>query len=114
MDSYGISTIVTTLLGSVFGGGITYLITIKSQKKKANGEADQAIANAKSTEIDNVKEAIAVWKQMAEDLKHERDELVKEIKSLKCQNRTIIKLLKTITPENKADVIAEIENKISE
>lgn len=107
-----LSNIITIVATSVMSGGLTYLVTIKSQKKKATGEADQAVANAKATEIDNVKEAITVWKQMAEDLKIERDELTREIRQLKSQNRTIIKLLKTIVTEDNADVIAEIEKKL--
>lgn len=110
IDLSNIITIVATL---VMSGGLTYLVTIKSQKKKATGEADQAVAVAQNKEIKNVEEAIAIWKQIAFDLKAEMEDLKKQNTALKCQNAKIIKLLKTITPENQADVLAEIEGKIT-
>lgn len=112
MGSYGIYMILSGLISAVMGGGAVQLFNIRANKKKANSEASSAEAIADGQELNNVAQAIKIWKQMAEDLKLERDELKNEIKQLKSQNRTIIKLLKTITPENKADVIAEIENKI--
>ncbi len=113
MDNFTLTTIVTTLIGSVMGGGLTYLITLKSQKKRANGEADQAVAVAQNQEIKNVEEAITIWKQIAFDLKAEMEDLKKQNNALKCQNSQIIRMLKSITPENIRKVLDEIEKEIN-
>ena len=81
-----LSNIITIVATSVMSGGLTYLVTIKSQKKRATGEADQAVAVAQNREIKNVEEAIAIWKQIAFDLKAEMEDLKKQNTALKCRD----------------------------
>lgn len=61
------TTIISLLLNLVFGGGfITTLVTLKSSAKKAD-------ADVKTTELDNVQEAVKIWRETAETFKSELD-----------------------------------------
>lgn len=116
-----ISMVANILLGSGF---IASIITIRAQRKKAGAEADNAAALVKTTELDNVQEAIKIWREMAEGLKlelegyknshgemtKEVDALRKEVQKLTAINGKILKLLDKLTPEN----MEEIKTKIKE
>jgi len=118
-----VSTIVASLLGGGFVGG---LLTWKAQKKKADAEAKGADASAESTELDNVEKAIKIWRDIAESLKNQRDDalinyevLVKEVsglkKSIRCltaTNQKILRLLASISHENFEIVAKEIQDEI--
>jgi predicted nucleic acid-binding Zn-ribbon protein len=69
MDVFGIISIV---FNALLGGGMLFqFFTVKALRNKANAEAEGAKATAESTEIGNVKEVIAIWKDMTESLKTE-------------------------------------------
>lgn len=117
--------LISLILNLIFGTGfILTFITLKSAKKKANAEADNAAAQVKTTELDNVQEAIKIWREMAEGLKNELegyknshgemtkelDALRKEVKKLTAINSKILNLLDKLTPEN----MDEIKSKIKE
>lgn len=119
-----ISTIVNVVLG---GGFIASLITLKQQKKRSQGEADQAAAQADSTELDNVEKAIRIWREMAESLQNDlRDQraksdkmteeislLRKEVCRLAASNRKMIEMLNKITPENLERMIEKIKDEFN-
>lgn len=117
--------LISLILNLIFGTGfLVTFITLKSAKKKANAEADNAAAQVKTTELDNVQEAIKIWREMAEGLKAELEgyknshgEMTKEVENLRKEvqkltliNTRILKLLDKITPDN----LDEIRNKIKE
>ena len=55
--------IISLVLNLALGGGlIVSLATLKSQKRKGEAEADKANAEVKTTELDNVQEAIKIWR----------------------------------------------------
>lgn len=73
-------------------------------------------ADAKKSELDNVEDAIAIWREMAQqlavELKSLREEnkvLAQEVKKLRLSNNKIVKALDTITSENVAAVVAELK-----
>ena len=73
-------------------------------------------ADAKKSELDNVEDAIAIWREMAQqlavELKSLREEnriLTQEVKKLRLSNNKIVKALDTITSENVAAVVAELK-----
>jgi predicted nucleic acid-binding Zn-ribbon protein len=116
MEQY-ISLILNAILG---GGFIASLVNLRSTKKKAASEA-------KSKELDNVQEAIGIWREMAEGLKKELEEtraenadfsskMQKEIETLRkavCRlttvNNKMVKLLDKITPANLEEMVTQIK-----
>jgi archaellum component FlaC len=72
-------TEVVKILGSVGGGGIIgYFVT----RKKTNAEA-------KGSELENVEQAIKIWRETAEKLSLRVDELSKEIDELRADLVTV-------------------------
>ncbi len=120
--------LVSIILNAVLGGGfLITLITIRSAKKKANAEAQATEAGAKSTELDNVQDAITIWREMAESLKQELanerlesnkvinemrteiESLGRAVKKLNSINNKMVKLLDKITPENLESMVEQIK-----
>jgi archaellum component FlaC len=72
-------TEVVKILGSVGGGGVIgYFVT----RKKTNAEA-------KGSELENVEQAIKIWRETAEKLSLRVDELSKEIDELRADLVTV-------------------------
>lgn len=127
------TSIITSLISLLFGGGIATLVTIKSIKGKAAAEV-------KTVELDNVQEAVKIWREMAESLNGElkkanddrealKDEikesqkeraeileevgkLQKEITKLTKINEKIYKSLEKINGDNYSKIVEEIKNEI--
>ncbi len=115
-----IMNILSFVLNAILGTGFIALVTLRSTKKKAASEA-------KAKELDNVQEAIGIWRQMAEDLKNELDtsranyeknasDMKRELESLRravtrltSVNNKMVKLLDKITPENLDDMVKQIK-----
>lgn len=121
--------IIIAVIGLIGGGGIGYLFTIRATRRKALAEADKTREEVKTNELDNVQEAIKIWREMAESLKGERDEykqsylevqkhnqdmasqmeaIRKELSRLTNINTKMVKLLDKITPENLDDMVDKI------
>lgn len=126
---FGVWGLVSTIANVILGGGLGIsLLTLRSQKRKAKGEAQQTVAQAESTELDNVEKAIRIWREMAENFKAELqtsskkyEEVLKEVgelkeavKRLNVTNRKILKLLATITHENFEKVAKDIRDEIEQ
>ena len=114
--------IISLVLNLVLGGGLVVtFITLRSVRKKAQGEADGTVANAESTELDNVTKAITIWRESAEksELRAQAAEqraqsiyesytkmaeevslLRAEVRKLTCTNVKILKILDSIDHEN--------------
>lgn len=128
MDWIGLITLIFGFAGSGFG--IYGLVTIKSQKRKAEEEANKVREEVKTNELDNIQEAIKIWREMAESLKAERDEykqsyievqkhnaemveqmeaIRKELNRLTNINSKMVKLLDKITPENLSEMVETIK-----
>lgn len=60
--------IFTSIISLVVGGGITALVTIRYSKIKARAEAEQSLAEADSSKLDNVKEILQMYKQSFADM----------------------------------------------
>jgi len=107
------------LLGGAFVSGISTLVTMKASRKKAD-------ADARTSELDNVQEAVKIWRETAEAFKEQFEtakadncEITKQIDALrkdvaKLTNITarVLKLLDKITPENLESTINEIRDEI--
>lgn len=124
---FGFWGVVSTVVASIFGGGfVGSFLTVRAQRKKATAEAKGAEANAESTELDNVEKAIKIWREMAENLKSQRDEalnsftemskqveaLRRDVKKLNSTNQKILKLLDKISHENLESTVEEIKSEI--
>jgi hypothetical protein len=117
-----------SLLANLFlGGGFLFtLLTLRSQKKKAGAEAKGAEAMAQKTELENVEEAITIWREMAVEMKGQRDAalssfsevskqveaLRKDVRKLNCTNQKILDLLDQISHENLEKTVKEIKDEI--
>ncbi|MEA4981425.1 MAG: hypothetical protein VB066_01780 [Paludibacter sp.] len=124
-------TLLATVFGFIGSGyGLYGLLTVKSQRRKAEAEANKVREEVKTNELDNVQEAIKIWREMAESLKAERDEykqsylevqkhnsemaeqmeaIRKELTRLTNINSKMVKLLDKITPENLGEMIDTIK-----
>lgn len=113
MDIKILSLILNGLLGSGF---VITLFTLRPIKRKAK-------ADATGSELDNVQEAITIWREMAEKMHKELEEakernekMFKELESLRravsrltTVNNKMVKLLDKITPENLDSMIEQIK-----
>jgi cell division protein FtsB len=131
-------TIISLIFGFIGGGaGLVGVFTLNSQKKKAEAEANQAQedvnktkSDVKTAELDQVQEAITIWRGIAEDMKTERDEykaaflevsahntkmaeqlesIRKELAKLTTINNKMVKLLDKITPDNLNEMVDKIK-----
>ena len=112
--AYGIWMVLSSLISAVMGGGLIYLFTLKSQRKKAKAEAEVVEANADGVELSNVQTAIKIWREMSEKLSSELDEQMQKSEKLKGElislsnevyrltniNTQVKHLIDKITPEN--------------
>ena len=127
MMAYSWMDIASLALNLIFGGGIIItFITLKAQRKKADAEADGAIATADSTELDNVEKAIKIWREMAMELKNELttartkyeevsvqvEALRKDVQKLNTISTRILKMLDKITHENLEKMVETIKDEI--
>lgn len=109
--------LISLVLNAVLGGGLLVtLFTLRSTRKKASEEA-------KASELDNVQDAIAIWRETAETLQKELEQsrerhqsVQKEIESLRravtrltSVNNKMVKLLDKITPENLDSMVEQIK-----
>ena len=109
--------IISLVLNLVLGSGfLVTFVTLKATKKKAEAEA-------KTSELDNVQEAVKIWREMAENLKAELDnnrsnqkDMVSQIETLRNEvqrltaiNNKIVLLLNKITPDNLDLMIEQIK-----
>lgn len=110
-------SIVNLVLNVLLGGGfLVTLITLKSTRKKSAAEA-------KSSELDNVEDAVKIWRETAEQLKTELlaykdnqsemsaqiEKLRNEVMRLTVINNEIVILLTKITPDNLDQMIEQIK-----
>lgn len=113
--------LISLILNLALSGGlIVTLVTLRSTRLKAKAEA-------KGSELDNVQEAITIWREMAENLKCEleasrkkyeesTEQMQKEVESLRLAigrltsvNNKMVKLLDKITPENLESMVEQIK-----
>jgi len=113
------SQIIQYLIGGALLSSVTSLVTLRATRKKAE-------AAAKTNELDNVQEAVKIWRELAESFKSDLEqarkdncEITSQIESLrkevvKLTNVTnrVLKLLDKITPENLETTIKEIRDEI--
>lgn len=97
------------------------VVTLRSVKVRANAEAQKAVAEARTTELQNVESAIKIWRDMATEMSDkydhvlvELDKLRREVNRLNTINNRIVKLLDRITPENLESVIETIKKEIQQ
>jgi hypothetical protein len=107
------------LLGGSIVSVISALITMKATRKKAYAEA-------KGNELDNVQEAVKIWRELAESFKTDLDkartdsgEVTRQLETLRNEvikltkvTTKVLKLLDKITPENLESTIIEIRDEI--
>ena len=113
--------LISLILNAILGGSlIVTLVTLRATRLKAT-------ADAKGSELDNVQEAITIWREMAETLKSEleasrkkyeetTEQMHKEVESLRRAvtrltyvNNKMVKLLDKITPDNLETMVEQIK-----
>lgn len=89
------------------------MVTLKSTKK-------EAAAKAKAAEIENVDAVAKMWRELAEKMNNQYEEvsdqvekLTKEVNRLRAINSKIVRLLDRITPENLSDMVEKIKQEIN-
>lgn len=113
-----LSIILNVVLGSGF---IASLITLRSTKKTAGAKAQQAVAEARANELKNVESAITIWRQIAEnmsaqyqDLSEQVEALRKEVRRLNSINNKTLKLLEKVNSENIEVIVEQIKKIMNE
>lgn len=101
--------VLLSLLGIIFGGGVTWLFTVNSMKKKADGEATQSQAEGWKSMQDVYQQTIEDMKGYSEDIRRDRDILRGERNELRKENDEMRK--KYVEME---DTINDLKNAIAE
>lgn len=127
--------ILSMALNAILGGGLLLtFLTLRSYKKKSEGEAAQATAQAKvverqaeESEIDNVQKVATMWRELSEKLDQKlqsRDEqleqlqkgmneLQMEIKNLRNITARIARSLDKIDAKNYETIVAQIKEDLA-
>lgn len=115
------TSLITLLLSTLAGSGIGSLVTIRAQRTKANAES-------RGSELDNIEDAVKIWRELAESFKNElqqartdNGEITKQVGLLRCEvvrltrtNSDIIRMLKKLTPDNLEESVRDIINEINQ
>ena len=87
-----IQEIIISIISLVAGGGLTSIITIKQINKKSKVDVKTAETKEKTAELENVHEAIKIWREMAEGLKQELEstrknyiDMTAQVEKLRCE-----------------------------
>ena len=108
------SGLILGILGLVFGGGVTWLFTIRAMKRKANGEAFQTEVEAfKSAQVGYI-QAIEDFKKINVETREDRDHFKEDRDLLRKENeemRTKYKEMEDAMLQQKRD-IARLERRI--
>lgn len=89
-----------TLLTGIIGAATMALGWILGGKKKAKLEEKQAIATVHSTELDAIDKAVGIWRNLAQDLKKEVDELRTLVTALRIENDKLSSQVSGLSIEN--------------
>jgi len=116
----GIFEILSLILNVLLGTGfLVTFVTLKSAKLEAAAKAEKAVAEVKSSEIQNVEAAIKIWRDMAESMATQNSEIMNEVEKLRMEvnrlrliNNKIVRLLDRITPENMSQMVQKIKEEI--
>lgn len=122
--------IISLIINVLFGGGLIFqFVQLSSIKRKGEAEADKMLAEVRTTELDNVQEAVKIWREMAEALKTELlstrntqhqisekyekmalqvETFRKDINKLTTNINKMMKMLDKITPENLEQTVDQI------
>ena len=114
------SYIISGLISLLAGGGIGGLISWRAQKKQASATAQQYVANAESSEIDNVDKIARLWRESLEArekyfseqmtiLNARIDSLNATVAKLTRTNNQILKLLQEANHDNLEQQKAEAQ-----
>jgi len=111
------------ILSSLLSGGIVSIAVLRFTRRKAAAEAVLKETEVKTSELDNVQEAVKIWRETAEsfreELKASQENFSKQVELLKKEvsrltriQAKIVILLDRITPENLENMVAQIKNEI--
>lgn len=100
-------------------GFVTTLATLQEIKKEAKAKVQHAVADAKTTELENVETAIKIWRETAEQLSLKYDTVLLELERLRKEvnrlnriNTRIVKHLDRMTPENMEAIVEQIKQEL--
>ncbi len=68
--------IFNLIISAISGGVLTSIITLGAQRRIV-------ISKAKSTELDNTKKAIEIWRSLAKELEHRLDKSEDDIEKIR-------------------------------
>ena len=94
--------VLLSILGIIFGGGVTWLFTVNSMRKKADAEAMAAVQDVYQQTIEDMK-------GYSDDIRRDRDELRGERNELRKENEEMRK--KYVEME---ETINDLKNAIDE
>lgn len=114
--------IASLVLNLVLSGGLVVtFVTLKSTKLKESANANKAVEEARADEIKNVESAIKIWREMAECMTKNYEEvsgqvqkLTVEVSRLNSINSRIMFLLDRINTENVDKIVQQIKEEIND
>lgn len=112
-------SIIQLVMGGALTGFLSTILTLRATRKKADSEA-------KGQELDNVQEAVKIWRELAEtfrvDIKNTQEEnceltkqiegLRKEVVKLTSITKRVLALLDKVTHDNLDQTVKEIRNEM--
>lgn len=75
-----------TILTGIIGAATMALGWILGGRRRAKTEEKQVLANVQTTELDAIDKAVGIWRNLAQDLKKEVDELRLLVAALRIEN----------------------------
>lgn len=75
-----------TLLTGIIGAVTMALGWILGGRRRAKTEEQQVLANVQTSELDAIDKAVGIWRNLAQDLKKEVDELRLLVAALRIEN----------------------------
>lgn len=82
MNNEPLNTFDWSWLWGILGAGVTQIANWVINKKKEEKELQKVDAEVQSSEIDNVEKAIAIWRNLANEMNAQVVELKAQIKNL--------------------------------
>ncbi len=108
-----INELLTILVSFFTGGGLLILLTISIQKKKIRAEYDNLLMEAKGNELNNVEKAIKIWRDSAEAMRKQSEEISAQREAMRQQNFELQQRIRGLEAKV-AELVKELKKKTNE
>jgi septal ring factor EnvC (AmiA/AmiB activator) len=93
---------IEQIIGYVVPPAVAAFLAWFFTRKKNQAEVETVVQDAKSKELDNIENAIEIWRKLAQDLKTELTEIKGQYKEIKQQNVELLDKLTLLEQDYKS------------